>query len=104
VASFGSGHRHSPRPLIENTTKLASPRHAGVAREAVALRINGVEQVVEVVRQDRINDGQQAYWKCPKCAALRSHLYVLDGALACRVCHRLDYRSKHVLHPGGDSR
>jgi putative ABC transport system substrate-binding protein len=24
---------------------------------------------------------------------------VLDGALACRCCHRLSYRSRHILHP-----
>jgi hypothetical protein len=28
---------------------------------------------------------------------LRSDLYVVDGALACRVCHNLDYRSRHIL-------
>ena len=54
-------------------------------------------QELEVVRQDRIH-GQQAYWRC-RCGAFRSHLYVVDGALACRVCHRLDYRSRHTLHP-----
>jgi len=27
-----------------------------------------------------------------------ARVYVRDGALACRVCHRLDYRSRHV-HP-----
>jgi hypothetical protein len=32
---------------------------------------------------------------------LRYHLYVRDCALACRCCHKLDYRSMHVLqkHP-----
>jgi hypothetical protein len=30
---------------------------------------------------------------------LRSHLYVVAGVLACRVCHGLDYRSRHTLHP-----
>src|SRR5262249_43394706 len=35
----------------------------------------------------------------PQCSALRSHLYVLNGVLACRVCLGLDYRSRHVLHP-----
>jgi hypothetical protein len=51
--------------------------------------------VVEVERQDRLN-GSQAYWRCPKCDALRQHLYVVAGELGCRGCLGLDYRSRHV--------
>ena len=27
------------------------------------------------------------------------NLYIVDGVLLCRCCHKLDYRSRHVLHP-----
>src|SRR5215469_12676210 len=77
----------------------ASPPHQGLARETVTVVIDGAEQELGIVRQDCINGGQQAYWLCPQCSALRSHLYAVNGVLACRVCHRLDYRSRHVLHP-----
>jgi hypothetical protein len=74
----------------------AAPPHRGLARETVVLRVDGLEQPVEVVRQNRFLGGTQAYWRCPRCAVLRSHLYVRDSALACRCCHQLDYRSRHV--------
>ena len=67
----------------------ASPPHRGVARETVTVVINGVEQELEIVRQDRINGGQQAYWLCPRCGAPRCHLYLHNGELAGRCCHRL---------------
>jgi hypothetical protein len=60
------------------------------------LLVDGAERLLEVVRQPRHLGGTQAYWVCPRCGALRDSLYVLDGTLACRVCHRLDYRSRHV--------
>ena len=69
--------------------------HRGVAREALTLRIGEAVQVVEVERQDRLN-GSQSYWRCPRCEALRAHLYVVAGELACRVCLGLDYRSRAV--------
>jgi hypothetical protein len=65
----------------------------------VTFRVDGTLQLVEVVRQERRLGGTQGYWVCPRCGALRQHLYVLDGALLCRVCGKLDYRSRHVLHP-----
>jgi hypothetical protein len=77
----------------------AEPPHRGVARETVTLSVEGREVQVEVVRQPRHLGGSQAYWRCPKCEALRSHLYVAGNELACRCCHKLDYRSRHVLHP-----
>jgi hypothetical protein len=85
--------------MTETAPRVAAPPHRGVARETATVVIDGAEQKLEVVRQDRINGGQQAYWSCPRCGVLRSHLYLVDGALACRCCHRLDYRSRHVLHP-----
>jgi hypothetical protein len=98
VASFGTGHRHVPRRWVENTQKIAAPPHAGLAREAVTFLIDGVEQVVEIERQERINGGQQAYWTCPRCGVRRSHLYVLNGSLLCRGadCGRVDHKSRYV--------
>jgi len=75
--------------MVETTQKVAAPPHAGLARESLTLRVDGAEQVVEVVRQERFLGGTQAYWVCSRCGALRSHLYVVAGALACRVCHQL---------------
>jgi len=77
--------------MVETTQKVAAPPHAGLARESLTLRVDGAEQVVEVVRQERFLGGTQAYWVCSRCGALRSHLYVVAGALACRVCHQLSY-------------
>ena len=60
------------------------------------LLVDGVPQTLEVVRQPRHLGGTQAYWVCPQCSALRHHLYLRDGVLACRCCHGLEYRSRHV--------
>ena len=98
VGSFGTGHQRTHKPLVETTQRVAAPPSTGHAREMVTLLVDGVPQELEVVRQDRIH-GQQAYWLCPRCSTLRSHLYVLDCTLACRCCHKLDYRSRHTLHP-----
>jgi len=68
-ASFGSGAQLTPARRVETTPKVGQPPHRGVAREAVTLSVDGVEQVLEVVRQKRRLGGQ------------------------------LDYRSRHVLHP-----
>ena len=89
VASFGSGSRYTPKRMVETTRKVAAPPHAGLARESLTLRVDGTLQEVEVVRQERFLGGTQAYWVCSRCGALRSHLYVVAGALACRVCHQL---------------
>ena len=66
--------------------------------ETITLVIGNGEPVeVEVERWERPRGGAQSFWRCPKCEARREHLYVVEGLLACRVCHRLDYRSRHVL-------
>src|SRR5262249_41038615 len=65
--------RSWPMPLGRGTRE-ASPPHAGLAREAVTVVVNGVEQVLEVVRQERFLGGTQAYWVCAKYATLRQHL------------------------------
>jgi len=72
------------------------PPFGPLAREVLRLRVGEVERVVEVVRQERHLGGMQSYWCCPKCSALRQHLYILDGELACRCCFGLDYRSRHT--------
>ena len=92
VANFGSGHEHAPRRLVGNTQGIAAPVHAGLARDVVTLLIDGVPQQVEVVRQERHLGGTQAFWICGRCSALRSHLYIVAGVLACRCCHGLSYR------------
>jgi len=97
MGSFGSGAEPAPRRLLENAQQIAQPPLGALAR--VALQIDGVPQTIEIERQERRFGGSQGYWICPKCSALRSHLYVVDGAICCRVCGKLDYRSRHVLHP-----
>jgi len=98
-SNFGAGPRRTHRPLVDTAQRVAPPPHRGLARETVTVVIDGRSEVLEVVRQDRINGGQQAYWCCGRCGALRSHLYVVDGTLLCRVCGSLDFRSRHTLHP-----
>ena len=51
-----------------------------------------------VERQERINGGQQGYWRCPRCERLCSDLFIVDASLLCRVCARLSYRSQRVLN------
>jgi hypothetical protein len=59
------------------------------------LLVDGMEQELEIVRQERIH-GQEAYWCCARCGELRWHLYWHRGEMACRICHKLRYRSKRV--------
>ena len=69
------------------------------------LVVGGVEQPVEVERQERPRGGAQGYWRCPACDRLCCALYVVENALACRLCHRLTYRSRVLQrHRGGASR
>jgi hypothetical protein len=90
---FGKGRPKRPRPTIETTPRIASPPHRGVAREAVRVVVDGVEQTLEIVRQERIH-GTEAYWRCPgPCGELRWHLYLLNGVVACRECLGLIYSS-----------
>ena len=99
VSSFGATHPRNPTTrLVETAQKVGPPPHHGLAREELVLLVDGTPQRLEVIRQPRHLGGTQAYWRCPKCEALRQHLYVLDGVLRCRVCHGLDYRSRHILH------
>jgi len=97
MAGFGSGHSRTPRPTVENTPRVPQPPSRGVARESITVVIDGREQILEIVRHERIH-GQEAFWVC-RCGALRWHLYVVSGEIACRVCHRLTYRSKQAKRP-----
>src|SRR5262249_37754597 len=67
--------------------------HRGVAREDVRVVVDGREQTLTVVRQDRIH-GQEAYWCCNRCGALRWHLYIRDSQIGCRECLGLTYAVK----------
>jgi hypothetical protein len=73
--------------------RVAPPPHRGLAREEVRVVVDGAEQVIEIVRQDRVR-GQMAYWQCPTCGELRWHLYLLNGEIACRECLGLSYACK----------
>ena len=86
VGSFGTGPRYIPKRMVETAQRVARPPHRGLARESIMLRVDGTEQVLEVVRQERFLGGTQAYWLCGRCGALRQHLYAVSGELACRVC------------------
>src|SRR5262249_54574046 len=89
VASFGTTTTpRSSNRRVEDTQKVTAPPHRGVAGETLTLLVDGVEQRVEVVRQERHLGGTQAYWCCPQCSTLRAHLYWHQGALACRACLR----------------
>jgi hypothetical protein len=90
---FGKGRPRKSRPLVENTPRVASPPHRGLAREEVTLLVDGAPQTLEIVRQDRIH-GQEAYWVCSRCGELRWHLYVHNNEIACRVCLGLSYACK----------
>src|SRR5262245_35899429 len=92
MGSFGSGAEPASRRLVGNALRVAAPPHAGVAREVVTFQVDGELREVEVIRQERRLGGSQAYWRCGQCSALRSHLYVVAGVLACRKCHGLGYR------------
>src|SRR5262245_22381192 len=92
---FGKGRPRKPRPLIETTPKIASASSKGLAREEVRVFVDGVPQTLEIVRQPRIH-GQEAFWRCPRCEALRWHLYLLNGEIGCRECLGLSYACRHT--------
>jgi len=104
VASFGTtSSPRASRPLVENTPRVTAPPatalDGSLARETLMLVVGGVEQPVEVERHERPHGGSQGYWRCPKCERLCCDLFVIENALACRVCHRLSYHSQRILNP-----
>jgi len=101
MAGFGSGHFHSPRPLIETMPRVTLAPLAGSQAREVALRIDGIEQRVQLVRQPR-HFGEQAFFACPQCSAPRVHLYVFGGELACRKCHSRSCGLTYACRTGCD--
>jgi len=104
VSSFGAqAPRNTAKRFVETTPKVAAPPATSplgrLARETLTLLVDGVEVSVEVERQERPRGGCQGYWCCPRCERRCCALFIVEGALACRVCHHLDYRSRHILHP-----
>jgi hypothetical protein len=91
---FRNGRPRRAKPTLETTPRIASAPHRGVAREDVTVTLDGVEQVLTVVRQERIH-GSQAYWLC-RCGSLRWHLYIRGSEIGCRVCLRLTYASQRT--------
>ena len=93
---FRKGRPRKPRATVETTPRIASPPSAGIAREEVVVLVDGAERRLEVIRQDRINGGLAAYWRCPTCEALRWHLYLHNGEVRCRQCLTLSYACRHT--------
>src|SRR5215831_5568775 len=99
-----NGPPRTARRMIDSVQRIGSPLARALdgtlAREAMVLSVGGEQIEVEVERQERPRGGCQGYWHCPRCDRRCCHLYVLHGAVACRLCHGpLDYRSRHTLHP-----
>src|SRR5262249_46801870 len=95
-ASLRPAGRSSTIRCVDTTQRICQPLQRGVARERVTFLIGAVEQLVEVVRQERRFGGSQACCICGQCSSLRSHLFVVNGSILCRVCGKLSYRSRHV--------
>lgn|SRR5262245_22455472 len=67
-----------------------------VCRVSIAID-DGAPIGVGIVRQGRLG---QLLFVCPGCMRWRRSLYAKAGALACRRCNRLDYRSRHEARYG----
>ena len=98
-----NGPPRTRRRMIDAAQRIGSPPARSplgdLAREQLVVSVGGVEQLVEVERQERPRGGAQGYWRCPVCDRRCCALFVVGGALCCRKCGSLDYRSRHVLHP-----
>ena len=94
-----NGPPQTRRRFVDAVQKVASPPARGLARETLVLAVDGVEVEVEVERRLLPRGGQQGFWLAPCCGRLCYDLFVIDGTLLCRKCGRLDYRSRHTLHP-----
>lgn len=93
------GSPRTRRRMLDSVPRVAQPPSLGVAREEVVFVIGGAEQRVEVERRPLPRGGSQGFWLAPCCGRLCYALFIIDGRLLCRKCGRLDYRSRHVLHP-----
>jgi hypothetical protein len=56
---FANGRPPGPRRLVETTLRIASAPSIGVAREEARVVVDGVEQRLEIVRQERIHGGKR---------------------------------------------
>jgi hypothetical protein len=56
---------------------------------------DGPEIVVQIDHAPTNYGGDRPYFLCPGCATRRWHLDVQGHALVCRVCCKLDYRSRY---------
>jgi hypothetical protein len=85
--------------LRRGTTSLEEARASDGSLARETLVVGGVEQPVEVERQERYLGGAQGYWLCPACSRRCCALFIVQNApvgsvLACRKCHRLSHRSR----------
>jgi hypothetical protein len=56
----------------------------------------GVEMLVSIAREPGTLGNDYPIFECPGCGVRRWNLYVKDEQLACRICLRLDYASRHT--------
>jgi hypothetical protein len=101
VVPFGVGGRpRKSRPTVENTQRVASPPHKGLAREEIKVRVDGVEIKLDIIRHERPRGGSQAFWCCPTCGREVWHLYIRTEGLMCRKCAGLTYWSRQTYRRG----
>jgi len=60
-------------------------------RGRVTLNIVDAVEVDVELTSIRTGFGQRTLFRCPRCQSSRLDLFLVDGALACRRCHRLPY-------------
>jgi hypothetical protein len=56
----------------------------------------GAEVSVVIAREPGTLGNDYPVFECPGCGVRRWNLHVKDGRLACRLCHRLRYASRHA--------
>jgi hypothetical protein len=122
VGSLGSGKQLAPRTsarLRDNfpavnvyrlnrtgalvpgcTTRMSWPGLTAIVYaepSGIILAVDGQDSLpVTIVRDPRPRGGDQAYFLCPDCGRRTHDLYAKDLCFACRICHGLDYRSRHI--------
>lgn len=83
-------------PRLPSPAPMRSTARRGVrGRKSLPPRHSRIG--VGIWRQGRFG---QLLLACPGCTRWRRNLYVKDGALACRRCNALDYRSRHEARRG----
>jgi hypothetical protein len=80
---------------IEGTGEGLRPsRRANVLREGSGAMIDGV--LVRLIWDSPMESVERPWFACPDCGRRCRHVYLCDGAIACRRCHGLDYASRHL--------